>query len=164
MKHSYLIPRVSIIRPRWQIWLSGVSLLLAVLVIRHVWFIMSWGKYRPLGVLWMMYFIVTALQWGVAWLERPFEVDTEAQKELDRWRVTVSVPVFNEDPEVLDRVLYGLFNQTRLPDRVGVVDDGSRDRLRRGEVMVAAELPTAGGVHLGPSAECGEEAGAGADI
>jgi hyaluronan synthase len=125
MKHSYLIPRVSIIRPRWQLWLSGVSLLLAVLVIRHVWFIMSWGQYRPLAILWMMYFIVTAFQWGVAWLEHPFDVDVETQVELDTWRVTVSVPVFNEDPEVLDRVLYGLFNQTRLPDRVGVVDDGS---------------------------------------
>jgi len=35
------------------------------------------------------------------------------------------VPVWNEDPEVLDRVLYGLFSQSRLPDYVQVVDDGS---------------------------------------
>ncbi len=40
-------------------------------------------------------------------------------------KVTVNVPVYNEEPLVLDRVLYALFSQTRLPDRVDVVDDGS---------------------------------------
>ena len=40
---------------------------------------------------------------------------------LDRLRVTVNVPVYNEDPVLLDRALYALFTQTRLPNRVEVV-------------------------------------------
>src|SRR5260370_505605 len=45
---------------------------------------------------------------------------------LDRLRVTVNIPVRNEDPALLDRSLYSLARQTRLPDCVSVVDDGSK--------------------------------------
>jgi hyaluronan synthase len=74
----------------------------------------------------------------LAWRQRPVVVDLAQQSILDRWRVTVSVPVYNEDPLILDRTLYSLFRQTRLPDHVFVVDDGSsedyehvRDRWER---------------------------------
>lgn len=39
--------------------------------------------------------------------------------------VAVLVPLFNEDEHVLERVLSGLLDQTRLPDAIAVVDDGS---------------------------------------
>ena len=52
-------------------------------------------------------------------------VNQTQQAKLDRLIVTVNVPVWNEDPDVLDRVLYALFAQTRLPNYVQVVDDGS---------------------------------------
>jgi hyaluronan synthase len=125
MNHEHEIPTVSIVQPRAYLWITGVGALLVVLVLRHVWFVISWGHYRVLAVLWLIYFIVTAVQWGLSWLERPFTVGDAATAGLDRMRVTVNVPVFNEDPEVLDRVLYALFQQTRLPSRVEVVDDGS---------------------------------------
>lgn len=125
MKHVYEIPRVAIKRPRASVWGSGVGVLLIVLLIRHAWFIVSWHRYRDLTVIWMMYFVVTGVQWALSWLERPVTVGEFQQKILDRMHVTVSIPVFNEDPEVLDRVLYALFAQTRLPSRVQVVDDGS---------------------------------------
>jgi len=125
MKHTYEIPRVTIKRPRASVWVCLVGALLIVLMVRHVWFIVSWHRYRDLTVIWLMYFVVTAGQWAVSWLERPFTVDAAQQAKLDGLRVTGSVPVFNEDPQVLDRVLYALFCQTRLPDRVQVVDDGS---------------------------------------
>lgn len=125
MRHEYDIPRVSIARPGAYVWVAGAGTLLAVLTLRHVWFVMSWGHYRLLAVLWMMYFAVTAIQWAFSWLERPSTVNAAQQLRLDRMRVTVSIPLFNEDPQVVDRVLYALFRQTRLPDRVEVVDDGS---------------------------------------
>ncbi len=125
MKHVYEIPRVAIKRPRASVWGSGVGVLLIVLLIRHAWFIVSWHRYRDLTVIWMMYFVVTGAQWALSWLERPVTVGEFQQKILDRMHVTVSIPVFNEDPEVLDRVLYALFAQTRLPSRVQVVNDGS---------------------------------------
>ena len=125
MKHCYDIPRVTVKSPPVFVWASGVIALALFLAIRHIWFIMSWGQYRILALLWMFYFIITSVQWALSWLERPYTVDRERQAKLDRMKVTVSIPIFNEDPEVVDRVLYALFQQSRLPNRVQVVDDGS---------------------------------------
>jgi hyaluronan synthase len=126
MKHEYRIPTVTIKKPRSFLWVTGVAAVVFLLAARHVWFIMSWEKYRFLAVLWMTYFVVTAFQWMTAWLERPYTVTPVQQARLDRMSVTVNIPVFNEDPEVLDRVLYAVFRQTRLPNRIEVVDDGSK--------------------------------------
>jgi len=126
MNRGHAIPEVTIAQPRWLMLLAAVSLVLAVLTIRHIWFVASWGQYRILAVLWLMYFVLTAFQWAIAWLERPVAVTDAQQAELDRLTVTVNIPVYNEDPDVLDRVLYAVFRQTRLPDRVEVVDDGSK--------------------------------------
>lgn len=41
-------------------------------------------------------------------------------------RVVVSIPAYNEAPETVDACLFALVNQTRPPDRVDFVDDGSR--------------------------------------
>lgn len=125
MRHEYSIPQVTLQRDRTALWLVAAGVLLIVLTIRHVWFIVSWHSYQDLTVIWMMYFAMTGGQWLMSWLERPFRVGSVEQAQLDTLRVTVSIPVFNEDPEVLDRVLYSVFGQTRLPDRVQVVDDGS---------------------------------------
>jgi hyaluronan synthase len=125
MRHTYFIPEVTIRRPRAVLWITGAFLFLAVLAVRHVWFIMSWGPFRLLAILWMAYFVATAFQFLLSWLERPCTVSDASQVMLDTLRVTVNVPVFNEDPAVLDRVLFALFHQTRLPARVQVVDDGS---------------------------------------
>ncbi|MGH7611406.1 MAG: glycosyltransferase [Candidatus Dormibacteria bacterium] len=126
MTHEYTIPKVTV-RSRWTlpIWLLLVGAVLAVLSVRHVWFLVAWHHYQALTAVWLVYFVVTGAQWGMAWFERPFKARPHERARLDRLRVTVSVPVFNEDPEVLDRVLFALFTQTRLPERVEVVDDGS---------------------------------------
>jgi hyaluronan synthase len=125
MMHHYDVPSVRIRRPRGYVAVAPVIVLLGLLLIRHVWFVLSWGHYRLVGALWLMYFVVTALQWGIAWFECPHEVNAGQELALDRLWVTVNVPLYNEDPVVLDRVLYGLFRQSRLPNCVEVVDDGS---------------------------------------
>lgn len=125
MNHKYEIPQVSIYQPRFYVWAVGVGVLLAFLAVRHEWFIISWGRYRLLAILWTMYFVITALQWALSWLEHPFTVNEVDRFRLQRMTIAVSIPLFNEDPEVIDRVLYALFQQTRLPNFVEVVDDGS---------------------------------------
>ncbi len=126
MKHHYDIPRVSIrLRGRASL-IYGCGLLLLILLIRHIWFVASWRRSRGLALILLMYFILTGIQWILAWLERPLTVDATQQGRLDAMKVTISIPVYNEDPEVLDRVLFALFQQTRPPDRVQVVDDGSK--------------------------------------
>jgi hyaluronan synthase len=99
--------------------------------------ITAWAFYRGVSVeeafrghdssafLWTALFLAAGHQIALSWFDRPFTVTPEQQEKLDRLKVTVNVPVFNEDPAVVDRDLYALFSQTRLPNRVQVVDDGS---------------------------------------
>jgi hyaluronan synthase len=76
-----------------------------------------------------------AVSWILSWFDEPVVVSSPAaRRRLDRLHVTVAVPVFNEDPGLLDRCLYALVNQSRPPQLVCVVDDGSQvdyTRLRR---------------------------------
>ncbi|MFI0718107.1 glycosyltransferase [Streptomyces sp. NPDC021224] len=57
--------------------------------------------------------------------ERPTRADRQGQERLDALDVTVLMPVFNEDNGYLRAALASLLAQTRLPDSVHVVDDGS---------------------------------------
>jgi hyaluronan synthase len=52
-------------------------------------------------------------------------VDWHEREVLDRLHVTVPVPVYNEDPELLRRCLWSLLAQDRRPNLIFVVDDGS---------------------------------------
>jgi hyaluronan synthase len=61
----------------------------------------------------------------LAWLQRPFTVTGPQAAKLGRLRVAAVVPCYNEDPTILDRTIYSLFAQTRPPEWVVVVDDGS---------------------------------------
>lgn len=126
MTHEHEIPIVRIRTPRARWWMMSVGLVLGVLAVRHLVLVLDWNRYRSLTLVWTAYFALSAFQWALAWLERPVRVGPGAQASLDRLRVTVCIPVFNEDPEVLDRVLFAVLRQTRLPDKVEVVDDGSR--------------------------------------
>lgn len=66
------------------------------------------------------------VSWLLSWFDQPAAVSSPAVRgQLDRLHVTVAIPVFNEDPGLLDRCLYALANQSRLPQLVWVVDDGS---------------------------------------
>ena len=126
LEHVYDIPDVTL-RPGRRLRIFGG--ILAVLVL--------WGGYRSItldrelhrhtgeALIWTMLFLVSAQQFVISWFDKPFVITAEQQAKLNRLTVTVNVPVFNEDPSVLDRVLYALFSQTRLPNYVQVVDDGS---------------------------------------
>ncbi len=101
--------------------------IMALAGIRHVWYIATWPGYRLITVIWTIGFAVTAFQWIISWWEQPYTVTYRQQKQLHAMKVTVNVPVYNEEPVVLDRVLYALFSQSRMPNRVQVVDDGSME-------------------------------------
>jgi hyaluronan synthase len=126
LEHFYDIPDVTL-RPGRRLRVACGILVVLVL----------WGGYRVISLdrefhnhagealLWSALFLVAAQQFVIAWFDKPFVVTPSQQDKLDRLVVTVNVPVWNEDPAILDRVLYSLFSQTRLPDYVQVVDDGS---------------------------------------
>ena len=125
MTHEYEIPRATAARPRLALVYAGVGVVVALAAARHFYYIDKWPHYRLVTVIWAIAFACNALQWLVSWLERPYTVTPRQQARLDLMQVTVNIPVYNEEPVVLDRVLYALFAQTRLPNRVDVVDDGS---------------------------------------
>src|SRR6266851_2709026 len=69
-------------------------------------------------------FLVASATLFVSWLDRPYKVTPRQQQQLDSLFVAVVVPVYNEDPELLDRCLWSLVNSTRPPDEIYVVEDG----------------------------------------
>jgi len=83
------------------------------------------GYGTQFGLLFTAVFVFLAAQTVLYHLERPYTVNAHQQDQLDTLRVTVPVPVYNEDPELLRRCLQSLLAQERLPNRVHVVDDGS---------------------------------------
>jgi hyaluronan synthase len=84
------------------------------------WLVSAWG----LAVAFVL------VQIFLAWRQKPVTVTKRQLAQLDRLWVTVNIPVYNEDPAILDRTIYALFRQTRLPDHVQVVDDGSAQDYR----------------------------------
>ena len=68
-----------------------------------------------------------AAGWLLSWFDTPVTIHAPAtRRRIEQMRVTVAVPVYNEDPGLLDRCLWALVNQSRPPQMVWVVDDGSR--------------------------------------
>jgi hyaluronan synthase len=120
---AYDIPDVAV-RPVRKAPYALVATAVAVIgLARHADFITVYGRYRVLMASWTIVFVLALAQWALSLRERPF---TGWSRRLDTLRVVVSLPVYNEDAPTLDRVLYALACQTRLPDVVHVVDDGSR--------------------------------------
>lgn len=61
--------------------------------------------------------------WVMSCFDQPFRAKHPG--DLEGLRVVVSVPAFNEGLEAVDACLFALVNQTRPPDLVDFVDDGS---------------------------------------
>jgi hyaluronan synthase len=66
--------------------------------------------------------LLRAAGWVMSCFDRPYRADP---KDLEDLRVVVSFPSFNESPEAIDAGLFALVNQTRPPDLVEFIDDGS---------------------------------------
>lgn len=69
-------------------------------------------------------------------------------ERLRALRVGVAIPVYNEDPEMLAASLKSLLEQTRLPESIVVVDDGSPDRRAVVEAETWVARFAAAGVRL----------------
>lgn len=78
-----------------------------------------------LAWIWIGLSVLMAAVQVLAWADRPKKVGSLAQAGLDALRVTVNIPVYNEDPEALRLVALALATQTRPAQRAEFVDDGS---------------------------------------
>jgi hyaluronan synthase len=125
MNHSYAIPEVTIRRTRRVLLIPLIGIVFLALAVHHADILLSDEGDRVLMWIWTATFTISVIQLILAWRDTPYTVTPAQQEESDRLFVTVNIPVYNEDPVLLDRVFFALFNQTRLPNRVQVVDDGS---------------------------------------
>ena len=81
------------------------------------------GEGTSLGAIYIVTFLVLVWQAVLYAVDRPRR--TAARHAVDMLRTVVAVPCYNEDPAILRRSLLSMLAQTRLPDHVFVVDDGS---------------------------------------
>lgn len=114
-------------RIRRRLWLLWTVILAgcALAAYRRANFFVIYKHEIALMSIWAGLFLFAVVQGFLAWFDRPYTVSSHERARLDRLRVTVNIPVYNEDLALLDRALYALARQTRLPNRVSVVDDGS---------------------------------------
>ena len=84
------------------------------------------GHGNRLALAWAISFFL--LWWvPVSWLEKPYRATTRQQRQLSDLTVVVQIPIYNEDPAALRACLESVLAQSRSPDRVRAVDDGSTD-------------------------------------
>jgi hyaluronan synthase len=110
----------------------GAALAFAALTawgIRHVVNLVSIaeGKVTKFGVIYAFAFFMLVWQTALAYLEKPVKITPRKQRWMDALNVVVNVPVYNEDPETLRACLRSLVDQSRPPQMVHVVDDGSKN-------------------------------------
>lgn len=83
------------------------------------------GKSAQFATIYMLAFLLLVWQTVLYSLERPKKVTSRQTDQLDRLKLVVPVPCYNEDPGLLKKCLVSLLNQTRKPDVIHMVDDGS---------------------------------------
>lgn len=78
-----------------------------------------------LAAVWSITFLLLLAQTLMYHCERVCQPSPRPRRQLDALHVAVLVPVYNEDPGYLRYGLESLLAQTRRPDSVHLVDDGS---------------------------------------
>ncbi|MEU2582198.1 glycosyltransferase [Streptomyces avermitilis] len=78
-----------------------------------------------LTLVWISLFVIFLLQTFMYHLERPIKLTPRITRQLGELHVAILVPVYNEDPGYLKLGLESFLRQTRRPDSVHIVDDGS---------------------------------------
>ncbi len=124
LNYAYDVPAVRFGRSAVPLILALSLLLVAVRTGWHLAYVLTHAAYWTLMPIWALTFLVPCTTLFLSWLDRPYTVTSRQQQQLDRLFVAVAVPVYNEDPELLDRCLWSLANSTRPPDKIHVVEDG----------------------------------------
>ena len=88
-------------------------------------FLGAWAVLRGASAYGLAAFVLLGTKLLFSLLHRPV---ADAAAGRDEHVVTIALPVYNEDPELFVNCLRSLVAQTRRPDKIHVVDDGSTDR------------------------------------
>jgi hyaluronan synthase len=124
LNRRYAIPAVTHERGKAPLLISLAVAAIAALAGEHAAFVLSHQGYLPVLPIWGVAFALSAIPLFACWADRPYTVSADQRRQLDGLHVTVAVPVYNEDPELLDRCIWSLVNSSRPPQCVHVVEDG----------------------------------------
>lgn len=83
------------------------------------------GTGSRLAVVWLVTFCFLAAQSILFLVERPRRLTRRVKRQLGDMHVAVLIPAYNEDEGYLKLSLQSMLTQTRKPDSVHIVDDGS---------------------------------------
>lgn len=78
-----------------------------------------------LNLLWFISFLLIAWTSLLAILERPKRANSNQINALNELNVAVLIPAYNEDADLLRGCIQSMLDQTRKPNQIIVVDDGS---------------------------------------
>lgn len=114
-------------RPRRRSWVinSVLLLILSVWGIRHgfsVYRVGSLGTYLYSHWFFIFSFVMLALTLILSQREKAYQDDSHL---MDESYVSVVVPAYNEDPDALQACLQSVLVQSRKPEEIFVIDDGS---------------------------------------
>jgi hyaluronan synthase len=99
-------------------------LIVALRVGWHLGYVITQHQYVWLLPLWGVTLGLPVSTLFLSWLDTPYTTTPRQQQQLDTLKVAVVVPVYNEDPGMLDRCIYSLVNSSRPPQWVSVTEDG----------------------------------------
>ncbi len=125
LARDYAIPEITFRSRRWLALLPVVMITAGSIYLHNAGALDRMIADPALLATWATTLAFVVIQLVLAWSQKPAKVNPREQAELDRLRVTVVIPCYNEDPQILDRTIVSLVRQTRLPDHIEVVDDGS---------------------------------------
>jgi hyaluronan synthase len=123
LSDAYDVPEVRFVRSRWLLgfWVSISLLGVSVLLARRA---LPGASSGIVMSIWIVGLVTRVIPLVISWLDKPFTTTARQDRFLKQLRVVVAVPVYNEDPALLDRCLWALANQSRQPNVVHVVEDG----------------------------------------
>ena len=96
--------------------------------IHHLYSTIAAIQGRPAGNLEYVFafsFVVLAFTLLLSAFDRPKKVTRSEQAYLNKLNLAVIVPCYNEDPVLLKRCIDSLIRQSRKPNEIVIVDDGS---------------------------------------
>lgn len=124
LNDSYHLPRVKPDSRTAPSLIALTVLLVAARIGWHLGFALLHRSYWALLPLWVLTFGFPVLSVFLCWFDTPFVTTERQDRQLDELFVAVAIPVYNEDPELLDRCIWSLVNCSRPPQKIHVVEDG----------------------------------------
>ncbi len=100
------------------------GLLVTARITWHLAYAAGHAPYWALMPAWALTFGASAATLFISWFDKPYRTSPRKQRLLDGMNVVVAIPVYHEDPVLLDRCIWSLVNSSRPPQCAHAVFDG----------------------------------------